>query len=216
MRCFAYLHGFASGPHSRKGVALASAFQREGATLHLPDLCRPTFGTQTLTSALAAIDALVASAPDDATWCLIGSSLGGWLAARWAELHPERVDRLVLLCPGFDMVGRWPALLGADAIARWRTTGTLPFKDASGAWVPLHWDFVADAQIHPPIPVVPCPTLLLHGTRDAVVPLAFSQNYAARYADRVRLQVLDDAHDLGQSLPDIEAATLAFLTPDAP
>ncbi len=216
MRCFAYLHGFASGPHSRKGVVLEAAFRAEGATLHLPDLCRPTFGTQTLTGALAAIDALVATSPDDARWCFIGSSLGGWLAARWAELHPTRAERLVLLCPGFDMVLRWPALLGADTIARWRTTGALPFKDAAGQWTPLHWGFVADAQQHPPVPIVPCPTLILHGTRDTVVPLAFSESYAAAHADRVQLGVLDDAHDLGQSIPAIEAAVLAFLTPAAP
>ena len=216
MRCFAYLHGFASGPHSRKGVVLAAAFRAEGATLHLPDLCRPTFASQTLTGALAAVDALVASSPDEATWCLIGSSLGGWLAARWAELHPTRVERLVLLCPGFDMVGRWPALLGADAIARWQREGALPFKDASGEWTPLHWDFVEDARRHPPIPVVPCPTLIMHGTRDVVVPLAFSETYATAHPDRVHLAVLDDAHDLSQSIPAIEAATLSFLTPAAP
>jgi pimeloyl-ACP methyl ester carboxylesterase len=31
---------------------------------------------------------------------LIGSSMGGYIAARYAELHPEQVAKLVLLCPG--------------------------------------------------------------------------------------------------------------------
>lgn len=31
---------------------------------------------------------------------LIGASLGGWLAARFAAAHPDLVGKLVLLCPG--------------------------------------------------------------------------------------------------------------------
>ena len=30
--------------------------------------------------------------------------------ATWAELHPERVERMFLLCPGFDLPSRWPLL----------------------------------------------------------------------------------------------------------
>ena len=31
---------------------------------------------------------------------LVGMSLGGWTAARFASAYPERVERLVLMCPG--------------------------------------------------------------------------------------------------------------------
>ena len=30
--------------------------------------------------------------------------MGGYLAARWAQLHPERVERLFLMCPAFNFV----------------------------------------------------------------------------------------------------------------
>ena len=30
---------------------------------------------------------------------IIGISLGGWIAAKWAIAHPDRVEQLVLLCP---------------------------------------------------------------------------------------------------------------------
>ena len=214
MRCYAYLHGFASGPRSRKGLAFQAAFATHGQPLALPDLNQPTFGTLTLTAALEAIDRLVAAGPAEAGWSFIGSSLGGWLAARWAELHPERTDRLVLLCPGFDMVGRWPALLGPTALARWRAHGSLPFKDGAGQQVPLHWGFIEDALTHPRTPVAPCPTLILHGTRDSVVPLASSEAYAAAHAN-MRLIRLDDDHQLTSSIGRIADESLAFLAPPA-
>lgn len=37
-------------------------------------------------------------------FCLIGSSMGGYLSCRWAQLHPERVESLFLLCPAFHFV----------------------------------------------------------------------------------------------------------------
>lgn len=53
---------------------------------------------------------------------LAGMSLGGWVAARFASAYPERVERLVLMCPGgiapahasfiprailFSLLGQW-------------------------------------------------------------------------------------------------------------
>ena len=49
--------------------------------------------------------------------------------ARVLELHPERVDRLLLLCPAFDVVARWPTLIGPDNFERWREAGRFPLSD---------------------------------------------------------------------------------------
>ncbi|KAL3927013.1 MAG: hypothetical protein SGPRY_003020, partial [Prymnesium sp.] len=38
---------------------------------------------------------------------LIGSSFGGWAAAAYAERHPGRVHRLLLLCPVSWEVAKW-------------------------------------------------------------------------------------------------------------
>jgi len=204
---YVFLHGFASGPLSRKGQALAGAFAERGLTLHQPDLNAPDFAHLTHTASLGVLDRAAGDADDVV---LIGSSLGGYLAARWAELHPNRVSRLVLLCPGFDMITRWPQLLGADAIARWRAHGVLVFPDGAGHPTPVHWGFIEDALRHPATPVTPCPTLILHGTRDDVVPIASSRAYAAAHA-HVRLVELDDDHGLLASLAPITAETFAFL-----
>jgi pimeloyl-ACP methyl ester carboxylesterase len=195
----AYLHGFASSPHSRKGVALARAFAARGLTLERPDLNLPSFARLDPVAMLAAVDEMDARDPHGPPWRLVGSSMGGWLAARWAELHPDRVDRLVLLCPGFELSWRWPAILGPERMARWQREGALAFADAAGEQVDVHWGFLESARRQPGTPEVPCPTCILHGVRDEIVPVEQSRRYAST-RPHVQLIELDDDHALTASL----------------
>lgn len=212
---FVFLHGFASSGASTKGVELAAIFRTLGHTLLTPDLNRPSFAELDHDAMLAEVDRCIAEHDAPGPVRLIGSSLGGWLATRWAQLNPERVDRLVLLCPGFDMPNRWPSMLGADRMKRWQERGFLPFPDATGAPVPVHWGFVEAALRHPAIPIAPCQTLIVHGTQDAVVPLASSQAYADVYPN-VSLVTVDDDHGLIASLPTIATATIDFFELKSP
>ncbi len=194
----AYLHGFASSPGARKGAVFREALARHGIDLELPDLNAPSFSRldhREILARLDAMDARLLACRPAARWRLIGSSFGGWVAARWAALHPERVDRLVLLCPGFDLAARWPDLLGARAFAAWRARGELPFERPDGRVEPLWWRFWEQSAAEPPAPVVSCPTLILHGVRDAVVPIESSRRYAAA-GRNVRLVELEDEHPL--------------------
>lgn len=200
----AYLHGFASGARSRKGVALAEALAEEGVTLELPDLNRPDFAHLSPSAMLAALEALDArAAAEGRTYRLIGSSLGGWLAARFAELRPHRVDRMVLLCPGFGLAQRWPELVGPELFAHWEREGALPLPDAQGRSVPVHFRFIQEMRAQPAAPAVPCPTVIIHGRQDPTVPIEGSRRYAAAHSDRVRLVEVDDGHGLVSSLPRI-------------
>ncbi|WP_428261595.1 YqiA/YcfP family alpha/beta fold hydrolase [Haliangium sp.] len=218
MSRYAYLHGFASSPSSHKGMALAEAFAARGLGFERPDLNRPSFARLDSVAMLAAVDEMDAVPPGDATearprWCLVGSSLGGWLAARWAQLHPERVERLVLLCPGFDLAERWPVLLGPDRMAQWEREGAIPFADAGGRLVDLHWGFVEALRSEPGAPEVPCPTLIIHGVHDDSVPIEHSRRYAADRA-HVRLLEVDDDHSLAGSLERVVGEVLrAFEIP---
>jgi hypothetical protein len=212
---YAYLHGFASSSLSRKGVYLREVFRGRGLELELPDLNVPTFEAMTFSAMLAALDARDAAAGGDPfLWRLIGSSMGGYLAARWAELRPDRVDRLVLLCPGLEMVARWPELVGEESFRRWEAEGRFEMEDGAGVARPLHWGFVEDAQTHPALPEPACPALILHGRRDDVVPVELSRRYAADRAN-VRLIELDDDHSLAGSLQVVaREATCFFEIPD--
>lgn len=212
----AYLHGFASGPLSKKGLLLAERLRGRGVELRLPDLNRPSFSRLTVTGALEAVEELVAGVDSgrsdggDAHWRFVGSSFGGYVAARWAELHPERVARLLLLCPGFDLLARWPLLLGPEAFERWERDGVIPLADGAGRMTPVHWGFVEDARRHPPFPEVPCPTRIVHGTRDEVVPVETSRRYATARA-HVSLHEVDDDHGLLASVDAIGVEVEGFL-----
>jgi pimeloyl-ACP methyl ester carboxylesterase len=205
----AYLHGFGSSRLSRKGVFLRDELARDGIELELLDLNVPSFGRQTYTDILASIDAFDATTAEGVKLRVMGSSMGGYLAARWAELNPERVDRLFLLCPGFDLAFRWPTLLGAGAMARWEAAGMLEVANGSGLERPLHWRFVEDSREHPAFPEVPCRTRILHGTRDAIVPIGLSRGYV-RDRPHVDLVEVDDEHPLGESLERIAREVRAF------
>lgn len=189
----AYLHGFASGPMSQKAQRLGEVFD----ALHVPDLNRPSFETLSFAAMLEAVDAMHDEHGTDEGWGLVGSSLGGWVAARWAALHPERVRRLLLLCPAFDVPARWPELLPEGALGLWKRAGSLPFADGEGKLRKVHYGFYLEALEQPRVPEVPAsvPTVIVHGTRDDRVPIAQSRAYAASRA-HVRLVEVDDGHDL--------------------
>lgn len=194
MRRYAYIHGFASGPLSSKGVALSEVYQARGLAFERPDLNQPSFAELTFSGALGAIDEMVAAHPND-SWCFIGSSMGGYLSALWAERHPDVVERLVLLCPGFEMLERWRAGLGDAGLEAWERTGFHTFVDGAGVPTPVGYDLMADAARFPGVPEVPCPTIIIHGTLDEVVPIEVSRSYVAT-REHVRLIEVEDEHRL--------------------
>ena len=201
---YLYLHGFASSRNSRKGVELRERLAGDGVDLELLELNVPSFERQTYSSILEHLDRVDADTPPDRLLRLTGSSMGGYLATRWTELNPGRVDRLALLCPGFDLTSRWPLLLGADAFARWEADGEIPADDGTGQQRRLHWHFVEDARTHPAYPDVTCPTRIIHGSRDEVVPIDTSRRYAET-RPHVSLLELDDDHSLTASIDRIAA-----------
>jgi uncharacterized protein len=219
----AYLHGFASSSMATKGQALRRFYGERGLEFHTPDLNAPSFAELSYSGMLERFDAFDRELderegvePGSARWRLIGSSMGGFLAARWAQLHPERVDRLLLLCPAFDFVERWPTLIGPENFQRWREQGRFPLIDGTGKLVEVHFGLVEDAMTHPARPEIPCPTTIVHGTRDAIVPIESSREYAQARSERVRLVEVDDDHLLSGSLPTIEAIAEAELIAPRP
>ena len=108
-RCL-YLHGFASGPGSAKGVAMADALSARGIAVERLDLRVPSLERLRVS---VAIDHVVATIGASPTVALIGSSLGGLIAARVAERAPA-VRALILLAPAFRMAERWAARLGPE------------------------------------------------------------------------------------------------------
>lgn len=209
---FAFLHGFASGALSTKGTFLRERLAARGVAMRTPDLNVPSFGAMTYSSMLAEIDRLD-DAVRPARWNLVGSSMGGYLAARWAELRPDRVGRLVLLCPGFDLPSRWPSMVGERAFRAWKRRGWTSVEDAVGTRHRLAWSFLEDARRHPAWPRAVRPTRILHGIRDDVVPIEGSRRWAEDQ-EGVDLVELDDDHRLMASLATILAHVEAWFELD--
>jgi alpha-beta hydrolase superfamily lysophospholipase len=203
-----YLHGFASGPGSYKGRALAGHLEAAGIPVVLADLTpgEDGFERSTPLTMLAEVERLVALHRPRA---LVGSSLGGYLAAL-AAASGAPVERLVLLAPAFRLFERWRARLAAEDERRWRSEGLLVHHFATNRPRRLGWRFMEDAATLPPFPAVRLPALCLAGRRDELVPLEDVERFVA-LTPSARLVVLDDAHELLASLDRICDEALRFL-----
>jgi pimeloyl-ACP methyl ester carboxylesterase len=206
MNRIVYLHGFASSPGSGKARFLSRYLRDGGATVEVPDLAENDFPHLTITRQLAVIDRAVGSR----TASLIGSSMGGYLAALYAASHPE-IDRLVLLAPAFGFAHRWPERLGAEKIADWRRTGWMDvYHYGQGSNVPLSVDLLNDGARYSDFPDFPQPALIFHGAHDDVVPAAFSTEFAAAHPN-ARLEILNSGHELTDVLEYMAPKIAEFL-----
>jgi pimeloyl-ACP methyl ester carboxylesterase len=201
-----YFHGFASGPGSSKARFFASRFAARGVTLEIPDLAGGDFEHLTLTGQLDRIERL---AHGDAV-SLMGSSMGGYLAALYAAAHPE-VRRVVLLAPAFGFARRWPEALGRECVDEWRRTGWMETVHyAEGRPRRLHYGLLEDGLRYPDYPDFRQPALIFHGAHDDVVPAAFSGTFAAAHPNAA-LDVVDSGHELHNVLDAIAPPILDFL-----
>jgi uncharacterized protein len=202
---FLYLHGFASGPRSTKGVAFESHFATHGRSIERLNLRVPSFEHLRLSAMIATVQAALGERA-----ILIGSSLGGLTASRVAERDP-RVAALVLMAPAFQLASRWRDMLGPEWDA-WKQSGWREVTDfTTGKPARVDFGFVEDvAATDTGMPDVRVPTLIFHGTRDETVPVSHSRTFAAGKS-HVRVIELDDGHELVASLPTILAETDAFL-----
>jgi len=202
-----YLHGFASSPMSSKARFFYDRLKRAGADIEIPDLADGDFEHLTITGQLAVIAKAVARGPVS----LMGSSLGGYLAALFAARHPGAVDRLVLLAPAFGFARRWPERLGPDAAARWRDTGSMEvFHYGDKCTRRLAYTMLADGARYEDYPDFRQPALIFHGANDEVVPVRYSEKFAATHPN-AKLAVLHSGHELLDVLEVMAPIVEAFL-----
>jgi hypothetical protein len=205
MNTLIYLHGFASGPQSTKAQLFRERLAALGHTLAIPELA-PDFTNMTVTSQLRIVEALLA---DDTV--LMGSSMGGYLAALVASRHPERVRCLVLMAPAFSFVERWKEEVGPEAMQRWRERGTAPIMHyGRERQEQLSIGLLDDAATHPDEPDPTCAALVLTGRFDDAVPLAVVEHFAARRPER-ELVVYDSDHQLTDVTEQLWERAHAFL-----
>jgi pimeloyl-ACP methyl ester carboxylesterase len=201
-----YLHGFASGPASSKARFFRDRLERAGARVEIPDLAAGDFEHLTIGGQLAVLERAAAGRPV----ALMGSSMGGYLAALYAARHPE-VTRLVLLAPAFGFARRWPSRLGPNAVDEWRERGTMDiFHYADNRMRPLSYGLLEDAAQYEDFPDCRQPALIFHGAQDDVVPVELSRQFAASHPNAM-LEVLQSGHELLNVLEHMAIQVVPFL-----
>ena len=207
IRRVVYLHGFASGPTSSKARHFRGRLERAGFTVDVPELAAGDFENLTLTGQLQVIDRAAGEEPLD----LVGSSMGGYLAALYAAGHAN-VRRLVLLAPAFGFLRRWPERLGLAEMERWRCENSLPvFHYGEGRMRSLGYQLIEDAANYEDFPDFRQPALIFHGAHDDVVPARYSEEFAVGHPN-AQLEIVDSGHDLLNVLDAIAARAVEFLS----
>jgi pimeloyl-ACP methyl ester carboxylesterase len=203
-----YLHGFASSPASKKARFFREKFAALGIEMEIPDLADGDFEHLTITGQLKVME----RACRGEAVSLMGSSMGGYLAAVYAARHAE-VEKLVLMAPAFSFITRWPQTLGADGLEEWKRTGFLPvYHYGENRERQLRYDLLEDGRFYEDYPNFQPPALIFHGKNDAVVPAGYSITFSQQHP-HTTLRLLDSDHELVDMLDVMWAGVREFLTP---
>ena len=202
-----YLHGFASSPQSRKALYFGQKLRDLGFNFSAPDMADGDFQGLTISKQLKLLDRLN---PASKPVALMGSSLGGFVAASYAAAHPE-VSKLVLLAPAFDFRELWAHRLGQSGVDSWRQNGSMSvFHYGEGRNIPIGYQLYEDAAAFAGFPKFEQPALVFHGNHDAVVPVGQSIEFASLNSN-ARLIRVESGHELTDVLDAIWPETRDFL-----
>jgi predicted esterase YcpF (UPF0227 family) len=208
-----YLHGFLSGPGSKKGEFLAQKCEERGIELLRPDLNDGHFSRMTISSQLAVVERNMPAPPQPVT--LLSSSLGGYLAVLLAERHSQ-ISKLILIAPAFEFARRYSESLPPGQLEEWKRSGFLNlFHYEYQKKMRLSYDIVEDAlkyddiEIHRKIE-----TVIFHGINDMSVPYRLSIAYLEKNS-AARLVLLNSDHSMLDQLHVIWSFIESFLKTDS-
>ena len=197
-----HLYGFASGPDSDKAQFFRSKFESAGLDFHIYDyIPNPhEFSNMKISELHNNLHQYMLGSFHNEKVILMGSSFGGLLVTLYAHLHPEKVDRLILIAPALRFTAEFITQTLCTSLLKWEKEGETHVEHYRfGAAIPLKYSFLMDLRKNP-IPMFsrykfPIPTIVFHGDNDEVVPAAWSVSFA-QSNPRVKTYILKGDHQL--------------------
>merc|ERR1712034_179300 len=129
-------------------------------------------------------------------WRLIGSSMGAYIATIWASRkgNKDKVDKLVLLSPTFNMSSRWNEMLEKVEIQKWKETNEFYYPGKGE----IHYQFYKDCVSTEPYPTPQHPALIIHAIGDRKAPLECIDKYIAKAPASIKIKIIEakDKHGL--------------------
>jgi pimeloyl-ACP methyl ester carboxylesterase len=216
-----FLHGFTSDQTGEKATHFREVLSSRGVAYITFDFrghgqssgtMRQLTGTRLLEDCHAVIEHVC---PPESRIVLIGSSMGGWVAAWYAAQHPDRITANLLIAPSFTFGQSFLDDLSPEQAARWADEGVIRFANEYGS-VDLGYDLIRDAGGYPVAQLYQryrTPTLICHGLADDIVDyrqsLAFVQQCASTDIDVLLLKNGD--HRLTAQKTELAAWLLLYL-----
>lgn len=137
---------------------------------------------------------------------MFGESQGGFVSAYVSSEHPDAVRGLILLYPAF--------VIRDDAEAMMRPAGSIP-GNPSLFGMPIGRRYVEDAlsfDIYDVLGAYGGPVLILHGDRDRLVPISYSERAVRTFHSAELLTMEGQGHGFsGSARERAKALALAFL-----
>merc|ERR1712232_138731 len=154
----------------------------------------PTYAETTITGALQTLVQRMEEAGQGKRWNIVGSSVGGYLAALVAQQRPDLVHRLIFLAPSFDNLAGWAGEMLRENPGWGRGDGKIdacevpppkgPYNNTSDGSGGVRFKFIEDLRQYPPYPQVTCPTVIVHALDDPEVDVEVSLTFLRMHARR--------------------------------
>ena len=140
---------------------------------------------------------------------IIGSSLGGQIAADYSSVHPNKVEKLILVSPAGSMKQSTPALdayimaalypndeSAKNVFELMESSGNeadsrivqgfierMKLPNAKLAFMSTILGLKNSDVITPKLSAIICPTLIIWGSKDPVIPIQYAENFLSNIKD---------------------------------